>query len=98
MINIELDVINVQRSINSNELFLDSFNKIYNLLNNEDFSKIKELWEYKEVNELFSNHIDPFVTNLMILLSYKTSQANIIKYKLDQEQISINKNRIEGAL
>lgn len=82
-------------SINSKKLFLDSFNKMYNLLNNEDFSKIKELWKYKEVNELFPNHIDPFVTNLMILLSYKTSQANIIKYKLDQEQIVINKNRIK---
>lgn len=82
-------------SINSNKLFLDTFNKMYNLLNNEDFSKIKELWKYKEVNELFPNHIDPFVTNLMILLSYKTSQANIIKYKLDQEQIVINKNRIK---
>lgn len=82
-------------SINSNKLFLDSFNKMYNLLNNEDFSKIKELWKYKEVNELFSNHIDPFVTNLIILLSYKTSQENIIKYKLDQEQIDIIKNRIK---
>ena len=84
-------------SINSKKLFLDSFNKMYNLLNNVDFSKIKELWKYKEVNELFCNNIDPFVTNIIILLSYKTNKENIIKYKLDLEQININKNRIKGC-
>lgn len=81
--------------INSNEFFLDSFNKIYNLLNNADFSKIKELWKYKEVNELFCNNIDPFITNIIILLSYKTNKENIAKYKLDLEQIDINKKRIK---
>ena len=82
-------------SINSNRLFLNSFNKVYNFLNSADFLEIKELWKYKEVSKLFCNHIDPFVTNLIILLSYKTSNENINKYKLDQEQININKNRIK---
>ena len=82
-------------SINSNELFLDSFNKIYSLLNRTEFSEIKELWKYKETDELFCNKINPFVTNLMILLSYKTNKESIAKYELDQEQININKERIK---
>lgn len=82
-------------NVNSNELFLNSFNKIYNLLNYEDFSNIKELWKYKDVSELFCVNIDPFVTNLMIIISYKVHQENIKKYNLDQEQVNIHKNRIK---
>lgn len=81
--------------INSNKLFLESFNKIDELLNLKDFSKINELWKYKEIDELFCENIDPFITNLIIALSYKTNQEYIEKYELDKEQISIIKNRIK---
>ena len=82
-------------NINSNKSFLDAFNKINNILNNSDFKDIKELWMYKDVNVLFCDGIDPFITNLIILLSYNTSEEYLKKYKLDIEQIIINKNRIK---
>ena len=56
-------------NINNNDLFLTSFNNINDILNYSDFNIIKKLWKYKDVNELFCEGIDPFVTNLIILLS-----------------------------
>ena len=82
-------------NINSNESFICSFNKINNILNYSDFISIKELWKYENLNEMFCKGIDPFVTNLIILLSFNTSQKNIEKYNLDDEQIEINKKRIK---
>ena len=84
-------------NINSSEMFLESFNKINNILIKEDFNKYKELWKQMNTDELFCPNIDPFVTNLIILLSYKINQEYIKKYNLDNEQIIINKRRIKEA-
>lgn len=54
-------------NINSNKSFLESFNRMNNLLNNSNFKVIRKLWKYKDVNELFCEGIDPFVTNIIIL-------------------------------
>ena len=83
--------------INSNVLLLEAFNKINNILNYEDYYKVKDIWKNMDINELFCNDIDPFITNLIILLSYKANQECIKKYKLDIEQITINKKRIKEA-
>ncbi len=82
-------------NINSNELYLEVFNKINNTLNYEDIDRVKDLWKHKTIKELFCDEIDPFITNLIVILSYKTNQDNIKKYNLDNEQIVINKNRIK---
>ena len=82
-------------NINNNDLFLTSFNNINDILNYSDFNIIKKLWKYKDVNELFCEGIDPFVTNLIILLSYKNNRENIERSNIDKEQIIINKRRIK---
>ena len=82
-------------NINNNELFLYSFNRVNDILNNHDFEYIKELWKHEDINELFCKGIDLFVTNLIILLSYKNRENNINNSNLDEEQKSINKNRIK---
>ena len=82
-------------NINGNKSYLDSYNRVNNILNNYDFKDIEELWKYKDINKLFCDSIDPFITNLIILLSYKTSQIYLYKYNLDDKQITINKNRIK---
>lgn len=81
--------------INKNEYYKKLFNNVYEKLYCSDFSEIKELWKIKEINELFGNNINSFVTNLMIILGYEIHKNNIIKYKLDINQINIHKKRIK---
>lgn len=82
-------------NINNNKPFLDAFIRINNILNKSDFKDVKDLWKYKKVDELFCEKIDSFVTNIIILLSYKTNQEYLEKYNLDNDQIYINKSRIK---
>lgn len=81
-------------TINNNELLSASFSKMYNLLNYEDFSKIVPYWEIKDISKVFCDNMIPFVTNLLIVLGYKAHQDNMIRKKLDAEQISIHKKRV----
>lgn len=81
--------------INKNEYYKKLFNNVYEKLYCSDFSVIKELWKIKDINELFGNNINSFVTNLMIILGYEIHKNNIIKYKLDINQINIHKKRIK---
>lgn len=81
--------------INENECYKKVFNKVYETLYYSEFFEIKELWNIKDINELFINNINPFVTNLMIILGYKFHKNNMDKYKLDIEQINIHKKRVK---
>lgn len=81
--------------INQNEYYKKVFNDVYETLYCNDFSKIKELWKIKCINELFGNNVNPFVTNLMIILGYETHKNNMNKYKLDIKQIEIHKKRVK---
>ncbi len=83
------------KAINSNERFIESFEKIYKILYIEDFKKVKELWKINDIDILFSNSINPFVTNLMILSGYEIHKRNMEKYKLDIHQINIQKRRVK---
>jgi hypothetical protein len=55
---------------------------------------MKELWNIKDINELFGNDINPFVTNLMIVLGYEFHKDNIERYKFDVDQVNIHKKRV----
>lgn len=81
--------------INENEYYKKVFNKVYETLYYSEFFEIKELWNIKDINELFINNINPFATNLMIILGYKFHKNNMDKYKLDIEQINIHKKRVK---
>lgn len=81
--------------LNQNESYKKSFKNIYEVLYCNDFSRIKELWKIKYIDELFGNNVNPFVTNLMIIMGYETHKNNMIKYKLDEKQVEIHKLRVK---
>ena len=82
-------------AINKNIDYLNSFNKIFNLLNYENFNDIKTYWNIQNIDEMFCKSIDTFVTNLLIVLSYKTHESNIKRNKLNYDQILIHKKRVK---
>lgn len=81
--------------INKNELFYNSFNKVYEMLYLNNFLEIKTLWNVKNINELFITNINPFATNLMIILGYEFHKNNMEKYDFDEIQINIHKKRVK---
>lgn len=81
--------------IKRNDNYKKSFNDVYKILYCSDFSKIEKLWQIKDVNELFVNNINPFVTNLMIISGYEAHKNNMNKYRFDIEQVEIHKNRVK---
>ena len=83
------------KEINENKYYKKVFDKVYERLYYSEFSVIKELWNIKDINKLFTNNINPFVTNLMIILGYKFHKNNMDKYELDKEQINIHKKRVK---
>ena len=49
---------------------LDNFEKIYDILFLNKKREIEDLWQYKEIENLFGANII-FITNVMLLLGYK---------------------------
>lgn len=81
--------------INQNEYYKKNFKNVYETLYCSDFSRIKSLWEIKDINELFGNNVNPFVTNLMIILGYEFHKNNMNRYKLNISQMLIHKCRVK---
>lgn len=80
--------------INNSNIYTEAFDKVYKKLYYNDFRDIRELWNVKDINELFINNVNPFITNIMIILGYEFHLYNIKKYNLDEQQISIQKKRV----
>ena len=76
---------------------LDNFEKIYNILYLSKNREIDKLWDYKNIEKLFGDNI-PFITNVMVILGYKTHIENINKLNYSQKQIEIQKNRVKECL
>lgn len=81
--------------INKSDLFKGAFDRVYKTLYLSDFKNISKLWQIKNVNELFADNINDFITNVMILFGYKFHIENIKKYNLDNVQINIHKKRVK---
>ena len=86
---------NTVSDICRNSVFLKSFENIYKILYEDDFKKMKNLWNEKDINILFGDSISPFITNVMILSGYKIHQSNMEKYGLDRNQVNIHKKRVK---
>lgn len=84
--------------INHNITVQKEFNKLFNILFVDKTNKIKELWNIKSINMLFSETVHPYITNLLLLSGYEVHQKNIDNYKLDEEQINIHKLRVKETL
>lgn len=81
--------------INKNEKYRLSFYYIYKILYEKSFEEIKLLWNIKNIDELFINNINPFVTNIMILLGYNHHKENMKKHNFCDKQIDIHKKRVK---
>lgn len=68
--------------------------EIYNILYVKNTDEYKNMWSIKDVNELFIEQVNPFITNLIVILGYNIHKLNIEKYELDKEQILIHKKRV----
>lgn len=78
-----------------NENFYKSFKRLYKKLYYGKFDKVGALWKFKDINELFKTDIDPFLTNIMLLLGYQIHKNNIKKLNLDKNQVNIQKRRVK---
>ncbi len=84
--------------INQNlEIQLEMY-KIYNILYIDNTNKISQLWEIKNIEELFKNKVNPFITNILLLLGYEIHINNMKKYNLDDKQCAIHKKRVRECL
>lgn len=78
--------------------YQDKVNEIYKILFIDKTNKIRDLWNFKKLSDLFGNFNNPFITNILLLSGYKIHQNNIEKYCLDKEQIKIHKDRVKESL
>lgn len=86
---------NCAEEINKKEKLSLSFSNLYKKLYIEEFTKIKDLWQYKDIDKLFDDNINPFVTNIMVLLGYNYHRKNMQQYNFDDTQINIHKKRVK---
>lgn len=81
--------------INKNEEFRKAYKRVNKILFEGDFNSISALWNIKDIDKLFCDNIEPFITNLLILSGYEVHKRNMEKYKLDHNQIRIHKMRVK---
>lgn len=81
--------------INKKKKLSLAFSNLYKKLYIEEFTKIKGLWQYTDIDELFDDNINPFVTNIMILLGYHYHQENMQQHNFNNIQINIHKKRVK---
>lgn len=72
--------------------------EIYEILYTDETGKFKELWNKKDINILFGQKVNPFITNILLLLGFEYHIKNIKKYDFDDEQIKKQKQRIKECL
>ena len=86
---------NCAEEINRNEKLNIAFSNLYKKLYIEEFTKIKDLWQYKDIDELIGCNVNPFITNIMVILGYNYHRKNMKKYNFNDTQINIHKKRVK---
>ena len=71
---------NCLESVKHNTTLQKEFNDLFNVLFVDKTNKIKELWNIKSLNMLFSETVHPYITNLLLLSGYEIHQKNIDNY------------------
>lgn len=84
--------------INKNANIKIRIHELFNILYIDENTKLSELWKIKNIEELFGKDCHPFITNILLLISYKKHSDNMKKYKLDKKQCRIHKERVKGTL
>ncbi len=81
--------------LSNNKYYESLFSNVYNILYCENFININKLWKIKDINKLFWKNVNPFITNLMIILGYQAHKLNLKKFNLSIKQSSIHKKRVK---
>ena len=84
--------------INNNKKIYDKTNEIYEILYIDKTEKFRELWKEKDIDLLFGENVNPFITNVLLLSGFEYHEENISKYNFDNEQIKIQKQRVRECL
>lgn len=84
--------------IKNNKKIQNKAKEIYEILYIDKTEKFRELWKEKDIEILFEEKINPFITNILLLLGLEYHKENIKKYNFDNEQIKIQKQRIRECL
>lgn len=72
--------------------------EIYNILYTDKSFKIDLLWKRQNMFELFGQQYNPYITNILVLLGYKTHCKNMKIKKYNNEQKELYKKRVKEAL
>lgn len=84
--------------LDKNKEYQDNVNEVYKTLFIDKTDKIRSLWDFKKLSDIFGNIKNPFITNVLLLSGYKVHKNNIENYNLDEEQIKIHKVRVKESL
>ncbi len=84
--------------IKNNKKIQNKAKEIYEILYIDKTEKFRELWKEKDIDLLFGENVNPFITNVLLLLGFEYHEENISKYNFDNEQIKIQKQRVRECL
>lgn len=84
--------------IEKTESLTNKAEEIYNILYNDEITKIDALWKIQNRSELFGENTNPFITNVLVLLGYKIHENDMnLKGYTDNEK-ALYKNRVRETL
>ena len=86
-------IIDCLNEVLHNKALKQKVEEIYNILYVKNTNEYKNMWRIKDTNDLFAETVNPFITNLIVILGYNVHKSNIEKYGLDKEQVLIHKKR-----
>lgn len=81
-----------------NPAIYQKFINLYDTLYKNPFDNLRKLWKKKTINELFGVSINPFTTNLLLLLGASIHQENMEKLDFDDYQINKHLFRVRECL
>ncbi len=73
----------------------NSFLNLYKILFIENSDEFRNLWRIQDIKLLLGTKVNPFITNLMILLGVSIHKKNMKIYNFDRQQVSIHKYRVK---
>ncbi len=77
------------------QIKLEKFNELISNFYERNFNDIREYWEQKDINKLFWDNVNPFITNVIILYGFIYHIKSIEKFNFDEHQINKQKQRIK---
>lgn len=82
----------------TNPTVYEKFIYLYDVLYNNPFDNLRKLWKKKTIDELFGTYVNPFTTNLLLLLGATVHQENMKKIGFEKQQIDKHAFRVRECL